>query len=377
MGGPGQLASFRRAALRVGLAACLPVLAGCLLATAGCDRRTLDADGGMTPFGVHLIPSTGAAGGVGTGVGGGAGGADAGGPGVGPAPLPCPGIPAAGTDVSLPTAVQIATGGDLRELAIDDTYVYWTDAVLGTVKRTPKAGGTTQPLASGQDSPQDVVASGGTVWWIDDGVQGGIQTVVPGGQPVQLVDGPIPSAMDLALDDTTLYWTAFARVMRMPRTGGDMQVFADQENAAQGISVYGGFVYWVDYGSDQILREPSDASYLEVIAAGDAYHFPRGVIADCHDIYFTTGNYGNYVFARPVDGGAIRQVANQGGGIAIDAQALYVRSSDSLIRVDRASGQTTQLSDITVPIPGAHHVAVDDQFVYFIGDGGIWKRSKR
>lgn len=50
-------------------------------------------------------------------------------------------------------------------VAVDDTFVYWTEPNTGTVKRAPKAGGAASFIATNQDQPQAIAVMGTFVYW--------------------------------------------------------------------------------------------------------------------------------------------------------------------------------------------------------------------
>lgn len=63
----------------------------------------------------------------------------------------------------------IAAGlGQPGHVALDDTWVYWTDGSLGTVSRAPKAGGSPEVLVSDQKVPGNVAVGGDDLFWSDD-----------------------------------------------------------------------------------------------------------------------------------------------------------------------------------------------------------------
>lgn len=69
-------------------------------------------------------------------------------------------------------------------VAVDDTYVYWTEtdgttANAGSVKRALKTGGMAASVATGQDIPKAIAALGGFVYWANSG------TTVPTGASIR------------------------------------------------------------------------------------------------------------------------------------------------------------------------------------------------
>ena len=50
-------------------------------------------------------------------------------------------------------------------VAVDDSFVYWTEPSSGTVKKAPKAGGQSSFVATNQDLPQAIAVLGTFVYW--------------------------------------------------------------------------------------------------------------------------------------------------------------------------------------------------------------------
>jgi hypothetical protein len=104
--------------------------------------------------------------------------------------------------------------GEAYGLAVDDTYVYWTnwtDAQYGAVLRAPKTGGDVTVLASGLDYPVRIALDADYVYWTDT-VSGAVangsvmKVAKTGGDPV-VIAADQAHPYGIAVDATNLYWT--------------------------------------------------------------------------------------------------------------------------------------------------------------------------
>ena len=57
------------------------------------------------------------------------------------------------------------SGSSPYEMAVDDTFVYWTEPNSGTIRRAPKGGGASAFVAQNQDLPQAIAVLDGFVYW--------------------------------------------------------------------------------------------------------------------------------------------------------------------------------------------------------------------
>jgi len=130
-------------------------------------------------------------------------------------------MPLAGGSTTTLVPVQGLTpsGG----IAVDGTSVYWGTAGGGdgTVLKTPLAGGAITTLATGQSLPSQIAVDETSVYWTNSGyadynpggfdepdgpVPGSVVKVrINGGCPTTLSAGGAPQ--DIAVDDTSVYWT--------------------------------------------------------------------------------------------------------------------------------------------------------------------------
>jgi hypothetical protein len=66
------------------------------------------------------------------------------------------------------TPVALAPGSNVLHVAVDPTYVYWTDYAADTVSKVGLGGGTTTHLASGQSGANGLGADATSIYWTDD-----------------------------------------------------------------------------------------------------------------------------------------------------------------------------------------------------------------
>jgi sugar lactone lactonase YvrE len=100
----------------------------------------------------------------------------------------------------------LATGeGGMRGgVAVDNSYVYWSDNYSKTINRVPKNGGAVSVVASGLSNPLDLVVDEKSVYWVDIGDALVMMSPVNGGRPQVLAQGGAPRR--IALDQTFVYW---------------------------------------------------------------------------------------------------------------------------------------------------------------------------
>jgi hypothetical protein len=147
------------------------------------------------------------------------------------------------------------------------------------------------------------------------------------------------------------------------------------EPAPQGVSSYGGFVYWVDYSSDRILRVASTGGDTATIASGMSEHFPREVVADCHGVYWSIGNYGDETRVLRSGAASPETFAQSGGPMALDATHLYVAGRATTIRVPLGGGSPETVGAAN-PSDIYRAVSVDATDVYWVGADGIYRARK-
>jgi sugar lactone lactonase YvrE len=74
-----------------------------------------------------------------------------------------------GTITTLASGLQNSSA---RGIAVDASYVYWTNSDSGTVMKVPRCGGPTTTLASGQTHPAAIAVDATSVYWANSGASG-------------------------------------------------------------------------------------------------------------------------------------------------------------------------------------------------------------
>jgi len=171
-------------------------------------------------------------------------------------------------------------------IAIDANDVYWTSG--NAVQKAPRKGGNATTVVAGP-AAGGIAVDGVNVYWTD--VRGGTVTKAAkaGGNPTVLATGQ--SAGSLALDATNVYWTNFnedapgATVMTVPIAGGTPTVLASHLQGPYGIAVGRSSVYWTS--DNAVKRVPIDGGPVTTVVPRDPDSGPMGIAVDEANVYWT------------------------------------------------------------------------------------------
>lgn len=304
----------------------------------------------------------------------GCGGAIEGGDDGAPAPLPrvtCSDVVPAPADRAPGRAEEIARGASLVALAVDDEEVFFSSSGRGTpLSAVRKSGGVARvvaPLAAYR-----IVAAGAELYAGGGGT--GVYRVHK--QTGDLVRLPVADVFDFAVDADAIYVASLQTgIEKLAKDGVQATHLADGAGA-QGISVRDGWVYWVDYGADRVMRVRTTGGAPETLATGE--HFPRSVVADCQDVFFSIGNYGETLRRVPLDASAKPvTLARVGGAFALDQRSIWVQNARETSRVSLASGAVETLGEgggYSGGVPGP--IATDASSVYWVTRSVVYRAPK-
>ena len=212
------------------------------------------------------------------------------------------------------------------------------DATEGAIFELSLASGDMVMLAPYQGLSWSVAADAAHVYWLRIDPDPAVMAVPrAGGEPITLAELP-DRAESLSLDATHLYWTEKRGVMRMPKSGGDVQ------------TVWSGLGF---AGAEPERR------FADVAWTGSAGATSRGARDD-----------------------------TRGYAMAIDEHSIFwveQRDRVALLRVDKQGGEATILADDLAGADRfgqaglAFRLAVDDTSVYFseYESGAVNKVSKQ
>ncbi len=129
---------------------------------------------------------------------------------------------------------SIVTGRQgLTGLAVDDTFVYFTDALQNTVSRVPKAGGTPEILAAGEHVPRFIVSDGDHLFWTNQGTG--------------RTDGS---------------------VRQFTKSTGVLSGIANRQDAPWSVSSVGGQPYWSDLLDGAVFSATWPGEAIQTVATG-------------------------------------------------------------------------------------------------------------
>jgi hypothetical protein len=287
---------------------------------------------------------------------------------------------------------------DAHRIAVDSTYVYWTDDVGGgggKVQRVLRSGGAPELVAGGQNSPQAIAVDDNNAYWINlnFGTPGAVMKAPKngdGGAVVPLVPNITLDSRDLAIDQNNVYWTENnggftfdAQVHRVAKGGGAASPVVTEKGVSgiDDIVTDGVFVYYVVRaagGNATALRkapvDQQDAGTPSILLAAGKLQgglaLRTGVLywKDCSSLGPTKCK----IYSLPVGGGTPAEVATDDtdyqSRLAVDDAYVYWTDwgHKTIYKALIGGGSPIQLSASESCPDG---IAVDDAHVYWANFG--------
>jgi len=260
------------------------------------------------------------------------------------------------------TAVAVGSPSSVAwAVALDGTNVYWTSADIGPlpdggvpfdILSTPRGGGPTTTLLSGQQMITGLAVDGTSIYWGSRGA--GDQAVMmrmplAGGAPETLATAAMVSSSCgwgcVAVDSTSAYWAPAGSVMKVPLSCG-MPVSLAPTGSVNALAVAATGVYWeqsnslddgIDAGTWSVRTVPLGGGQVTTIASNAAYPI-QPLAVDATNVYWTyqdcNASCGNSfacscsaIASAPLAGGAPTQLvtglAERPFALAVDATSVY------------------------------------------------------
>ena len=273
-------------------------------------------------------------------------------------------------------SVLASGSGQGRDIAADDTSVYWTEQVYachgdagdciasGNVMRVPARGGTPTTLAAPHAYPWGIAIDRANAYWVDDS-RAIMKVSLAGGAPTTLATGEgFDSA--LAVDGSSAYWTSLSSsasnpgtVQKVPLDGGTVTVLSSGRDTPVGVAVSSTNVYWQE-GARSFGPQPILHALMSVPTAGGAPATVEqgplsGFVVDAANVYWArsataAGNYVDGAIVKaPLGGGSATTLVSglsSPGAIAVDATSVYWVESECVSDAGApcALGRVTKLT---------------------------------
>jgi len=155
-----------------------------------------------------------------------------------------------------------------RGISLSGTHAYWTSD-MGAIWSSTKVNPTPSPLLPGQDQPEDIRYTDNMIFWTDR-AQGSVNSLnLSSNEKVSLAvlqEWP----MGIAVDETHVYWTTMDTdsVRRVPTTGGEIQELASEQADPFRLTLDEFFVYWTNRQNGQVLRIAKEGGVPSIVAQG-------------------------------------------------------------------------------------------------------------
>jgi hypothetical protein len=207
-----------------------------------------------------------------------------------------------------------------RQLAVDGSYLYFKCNTSGPVGRVPVDGGTIEYLSSLASIGTDSLVVGGGYAYLSTR-----RAPLDGGPAMNLVTSGNGGPYVAALDSQNLYWAdAFDnQVVSLPITGGAIHTIASTPQPMN-VAIDDTAIYWTTYGPTGAVMKTAIGGGGSQTTLASNVSYPDWIVVDDNNVYVTTTGAPS-IIAIPKTGGAVTTlVSNQTGTeLAVDATSLY------------------------------------------------------
>ncbi|MGB8294230.1 MAG: hypothetical protein WCG85_02260 [Polyangia bacterium] len=319
----------------------------------------------------------------------------------------CPSVPAPSTTQCmlgrcLVTLATLASVESVRDIAVDNSSLYWTVAGWAadgnvnhdSLNKVPLGGGTPTPLVSDDNMIENIAVDAFGVYWVrwvspmTDSTYDIMKVPLAGGTPTTLANG---GQSWIALGAGGVYWMTGSALMRVSLDGGTPVPVASVQGFPSSIAVDAAYVYWTKFGTFSYgSEETTDGTVMKVPVGGgtpimvaSAQDAPHALVVDATSVYWIAGGS---VMKMPLDGGSpVTLVSGRApfssvASIAVDGSSVYwtngadLYSGGAVMKAPLGGGTPTKLA-LAQDSPG--RIAVDDTSVYWATRNTVVKVSPK
>ena len=270
----------------------------------------------------------------------------------------------------LPLAAAVALGCSSSNVTVPDAAV-----PLDMHIAAPTTLGPAQTLTS------CIAVDASFVYWSDTG-PAIMKVPVGGGTPTQVVAGGDKNAC-VAVDGSGVYYIDADQLMKAPLSGGGAAPLASGQHLVKGAPIVaaGGYVYWITdvygnvdayNGKNAVVRVSTTSGAAVEIVSAEVVGVPGGLAVDDSNVYYSDQSG---VFARPL---AAPTTATPFGQSSVHINAIAVGGGHLAMNEIAAPGtgdvavfRTDGMMRVVVSQSLAQPLAVDDRGVYINGTGAL------
>lgn len=171
----------------------------------------------------------------------------------------------------------------------------------------------------------------------------------------------------IAVDNTSVFWTNSEQVMRVDKDGTNLELVVQAERSSYDLAVDAANVYWTDHSDETINVVPKTGGVPTALVEGVA--FPLYLTIDSMNVYWTMGSANGLAARAPLAGGTFVPISlefTHCTGVAVDGSHVYWGVQGSVKKALKDNGPPVTM--LEGPF-SAHGVAVDQTHLYFTHQG--------